>query len=101
MEAAATDAAIHKNMFRSGFTTLIISNGEINDIMKIAKSLEESGSLIKGVSETIKNDAKNKKWGFHGILLGTLVAILRGKGITTAGEGTIRAGKNFYCHPIL
>ena len=35
------------------------------------------------------------------MLLGTLVAILRGKGITTAGEGTIRAGKNFYCHPIL
>ena len=53
--ASATDAAIHKKIFGSGNTTLVISNEEINDIMKIIKSLEESGSLIKGVSETIKN----------------------------------------------
>ena len=52
--ASATDAAIHKKMFESGITT-IISNEEMNDIMKIVKSLEESGLLIKGVSETIKN----------------------------------------------
>ena len=51
--ASATDAAIHKKMFGSGNTILIISNEEINDIMKIIKSLEESGLLIKGVSETI------------------------------------------------
>ena len=38
-----------------------MSNNEMNDIMKIIKSLEESGLLIKGVSETIKNKAKNKK----------------------------------------
>ena len=56
--ASATNAAIHKKMFGSGLTTLIISNEEINDIMKIFKSLEESGLLIKGVSETIKNEAK-------------------------------------------
>ena len=45
-------------MLGSGFTTLIISNEGMNDIMKIVKSLEDSGLLIKGVSETIKNEAK-------------------------------------------
>ena len=69
--ASATDAAIHKKMFGSGFTTLIISNEEMNDIMKIVKSLEDSGLLIKGVSETIKNDAKEQKGGFLSMLLGT------------------------------
>ena len=61
--ASATDAAIHNKMFRSGArplnlasrTTLIISNEEMQDIMKIVKSLGKSGLLIKGVSETIKN----------------------------------------------
>ena len=45
-------------MFGSGVIKLIISNEEINDIMKIVNSLEESGLLIKGISETIKNEAK-------------------------------------------
>ena len=45
--ASTTDAAIHKKMFGSGFPTPIISNEEMNDIMKIVKSLEESGLLIK------------------------------------------------------
>ena len=45
-------------MLGSGFTTLIISNEGMNDIMKIVKSPEDSGLLIKGVSETIKNEAK-------------------------------------------
>ena len=53
--AAVTDSAIHKKMFGSGVTTLIISNEEMNDIMKIVKYLEESGFLIKDVSGTIKN----------------------------------------------
>ena len=57
-EASATDAAVHQKMFGSGFTTLIISNHEMNDIMKIIKSLEESGLLLKGISETIKNESK-------------------------------------------
>ena len=56
--AAATDAAIHKKMFGFGLTTLIISNAEMNDITKIINSLEESGLLIKGVSEAIKNEGK-------------------------------------------
>ena len=66
--ASATDAAIHKKMFGSGTTTLTISNEEMNDIIKIVKSLEESGLLIKGVSKTIQNEAKK---GFLSMLLGT------------------------------
>ena len=62
--ASATDAVIHKKMFGPGFITLIISNEEMNDIMKIVKSLEESWLLIKGVSETIKNEGKKQKRGF-------------------------------------
>ena len=57
-------------MFRSVFTAVIISNEEMNDIMKLVlKSLEESGYLIKGASETIKNEAKEQKGRFLGILL--------------------------------
>ena len=52
-------------MFRSGTTTLIISNEEMNDIMKIVKSLKESGLLIKAVSQAIKNEAKTKKEGCY------------------------------------
>ena len=48
--AAATDAAIHNKMFGSANTTLIISNEKMNDIMKIVKSLEEPGLLIKSVT---------------------------------------------------
>ena len=64
--ASAADAAIHKKMFGSGMTTLIISNEEMNNIMKIVKSLEETGLLIKSISETMKNEAikKNKKTDF-------------------------------------
>ena len=88
--ASVTDPVINKKMFGSGATTLIISNEEKNDIMKVAKSLEESGLLIKGVSETIKNKAKEQKGGFLSILLGTLGASLLGNLLT--GKGTVRAG---------
>ena len=54
--ASATDAAINKKMIGSGITTLIILNEETNDIMKIVQSFEESGLLIKGVSEIIINE---------------------------------------------
>ena len=94
--ASATDAAIHKKMRGSGTTTLTISNEEMNDIMKIVKSLEESGLLTKDVSETIKNEAKKQNGGFPRMLLGTLGAsllgnLLTGKGIIRAGKGTISA----------
>ena len=87
-------------MFGSGNTTLIISNEEMNDIIKIIKSLEESGLLIKGVSETVKNEAKEEKGGFVSMLLGTLSAtllgnLLSGKGTIRAGEGLIKAGQDF------
>ena len=68
--------------------------------MKIVKSLEESGLLIKGVSETIKTEAKEQKAGFLGMLFGTLRASLLGnlltsKGTIKAGEDTIKAGQDF------
>ena len=56
---SATDAAVQNKIFGHRWTTLIISNEEIN-IMKIVKSLEGAGLLIKGVTETIKNEAKEK-----------------------------------------
>ena len=87
-------------MFGSGVTTLIISNEEMNDIMKIVQSIEEYGLLIKGVGETVKNEAKEQKGGFLKMLLGTLDAtllgnLLIGKGTIRASEGTARAGQDF------
>ena len=61
---STTDATIHKKMLGSGFTTLIISNKEMNDIMKIVKSLEESRLLIQSKSETNINEAKKQKEDF-------------------------------------
>ena len=67
----------------------------MNDIIKIIKSLEESALLIKGVSETIKNEEKEQKGEFLNMLLGTLGAslpgnLLAGKGTVRVGEGTIK-----------
>ena len=91
-------------MFGSGFTTLILSNEEMNNIMKIVKSLEQSGLSVKGISETIKNQSKEQQVGFVGMLLGTLAAsILRsaltGRGVIWAGEGIIRTDNNFNAAP--
>ena len=58
-------------MFRSGTTTFIILNEEMNDVMKVVKLFWASGLLIKGVSQTIKNEAKEQKGGFLGMLLDT------------------------------
>ena len=68
--ASATDAAIQKKNFGSGMTALIISKKVIEDIMKIVKSLEESDLLKTGVSKIIKNEIKEQKGGFLGMLLG-------------------------------
>ena len=62
--ALATDAAIHKKMFGAGTTALIICNEEMNGIVKIVKSLDECGLLIKFVSEAIQNEAKEQKGRF-------------------------------------
>ena len=92
---------LKKKMLGSGTTTLIISNDEMDDILKIVKTLEDSGILLKGVSETIQHEAKEQRRGFLGMLLGTLGASLfgnvlskglSGKGVIRASEGRIRAG---------
>ena len=80
-------------------TALIISSKEMNEIMKIIKSLEESSLLIKGVNETTKIEAKEQNRGFIDMLSGTLDAnflgnSLKGKGVKTKkpGRGVVRAG---------
>ena len=79
---------------------MIISNDEIEDIIKIVKSLEDSGLLLKGVTETVQNEVKEQKGGFLSMLLGTLDAsllgnLLTGKGAiaTSQGQGIHRTGK--------
>ena len=63
--ASVADAGMQKKILGSGHnTTLIISNDEMDDILKILKSLEDSGVLLKGVSETIQNEAKEQRGGF-------------------------------------
>ena len=74
---ATTDAVIQKKMFGSGMTTLVISNEEMSDIRKIVKSLEEYCLLIKYFSQIIKNEAKEQKGGFPGMLLGTINAFFK------------------------
>ena len=73
----------------------------MDDILKIVKSLENSGALLKGVGETIQHEAKEQRGGFLSMLLGTLDASLlgdilskglSGQGVIRAGEGTVRAG---------
>ena len=73
----------------------------MDHIMKIIKSLKESGLLIKGVTKTTKNEAKEQRSGFLGMLLGTIGAsllgnILTGKGVIRAGDGTIEAGEGTF-----
>ena len=74
--------------------------------MKIVKSYEESGLLIKVICETIKNEPKEQEVGLLSKLLGTLAAnlwgnALRGRGVTSASKDTIGASENFWCRPIL
>ena len=93
--ASAIDARIKKKNNKkhgSGTTILIISNEEMNDIMKVAQALEDSNILLKGVTKTIKNEKKEQKGGFLTMLLGTLGAsslgnLLTGKGIVRVGTG--------------
>ena len=100
--ASAADAPIEKKIYGSGTTALIISNEKIEDITKIVKSLEESRLLIKGISETIKNETKKQKRSTkeQKTLLGTLAATilgnaLTGRGVIRVGEGVIKAGQKF------
>ena len=97
---SAADPVIQKKIYGSGTTALLISNGEMNDIMKIVTSLEESGLSIKGVSKTIKNEVKEQIGGILSMLLVTLGANLLGSLLTgtdtvRAGDDTIRPGQDF------
>ena len=71
--------------------TLIMSNDEMNDIIKIVKSLEDSDLLLKWVTETVQNEVQEQKGEFLSMLLGTLGASLLGNLLT--GWGVNRAGK--------
>ena len=82
---------LKKKIHGSGITTLIISNEEMNDIMKIVQALEDSNILLKGVTKTIKNETKEQKGGFLSMLLGTLGASLLGN-LLSSGKGIVRAG---------
>ena len=98
--ASAKGAAILKKTFGSDMTALITSKEKMEDILKIVKSLKESGLLIKGVSETINSETKEQKDGFLRILLDTLAASMLGnmsaekpkipgRGVTRAGQAVI------------
>ena len=85
-----------KKIHGSG-TTLIISNEEMSDMIKIARTLEDSNILLKGVTKKIKKETKNQEGGFISMLLGTFGAsllgnLLAGKGIVRADSG-IKKGK--------
>ena len=97
--ASAADVKIHKKILGSGNTTLIIWNKDIDNLIKIVNSLQDSGLLLKGVTESIQNEVKDQKGGFLSMLLKTLGAkllgnLLTGKGAFYAGKGTHRAGKD-------
>ena len=86
----AIDAGIQKKIHGSDSTTLIISNEEMNDIMKIVQGLEDSNILLKGITKRIKNEKKEQKGGFLSMLFGTLDANLLGN--VLAGQGIVRSG---------
>ena len=81
-------------MYGSGNNTLIISNNDLNDLIKIVAALEEHDILLKGTAKTIKNATKEQKGGFLSMLLGTLGASLLGNLLT--GKGLYRTGQGMY-----
>ena len=95
--SSAIDAGVQKKINGSGTPTLVISNEEMNAIMKIVQALEDSNILLKGVIKTIKNETKEQKGGFLSMLLGPLGASLLGDLLTKhlSGKGTVRAGEEF------
>ena len=77
--ASAADTGIHKKILGSGNTTLIVSNNEIEDIIKIIKPLEDSGLLLKGVTETVQNEVKDQKEVFFSMLYLSMLFLNRSK----------------------
>ena len=82
---------LKKKIHGSG-VKLIIEQEDMNDIIKIIESLENSGILLKGVTKTIENETKEQRGGFVSILLGTLEVSLLGN-VLTGGKGMMRAGE--------
>ena len=90
--ASAIDAGIQKKIHGSRTTTLIISNDQMNDLIKTVQTLEDFNILLKAVTKTIKIETKEQNRGFVSILLGTfgaslLANLLAGKGVVRAGSG--------------
>ena len=81
---------IQKKIHSSGAATLIISNEEMNDILKIVQAFEDFNILSKDITKTLENETKKRKGGFLSMLLGTLEASLLGNMLT--GTETVRAG---------
>ena len=99
--ASAIDAGIQKKIQGSGTATLIISNKEMNGLLKIVQALEDSNIFLKVVTKTNKNETKEQKGRFLSMLLGTsgaslLENLLSGKGILRVGsenkKGIVAAG---------
>ena len=64
--ASATDAAVNKKILGSGnHTILIICNNDMQNLLKMVKSLQDSGILLDGVTETVTNEIKEQKVGFY------------------------------------
>ena len=89
--ASAKDAAIHKNVLGTGnHTTLIISNDDLNDLLKVIKSLENNGTLLDGITEAVKGEVKEQKGGFLSTLPSVVSSVLLSS-ILCSGKGVIRA----------
>ena len=96
--ASAIDVGTQKKIYSSArpsssassATTLIISNKEMNYIIKIVQALGDCIVLLKGVTKTIKKETKERNGGFLSMLFGTLAALLLGN--LLAGKGIVRAG---------
>ena len=80
---------LKNKIYGSGTTTLIILNEEMNDILKIVQALKDSNILLKGFTKKNKNETKEEKGRFLGMLLGTLGASLLGN--TLAGKGLVKS----------
>ena len=96
----AADTVIQKKIYGTTTRALIISNEELEDIIKIVKLHEESGWILKRISETVKNEANKQKVRFLSMLLGTIAASILGselawKGVIRADEGVLRASQIF------
>ena len=74
--SSGIDAGVQKKIYGGGSKTLVISNNDIQDVLKIVKSLQDSGLLRKGVTKTIHNGIYEQKGGFLLMFLGTLGASL-------------------------